>query len=318
LILLTALLSMNIGFIRLPPLDLLKTLLGTGTERQRLILFDFRLPRIVIAVLIGMGLAAASAILQGLSLNGLADSGVLGINTGAGCMVVLYLLVLRSATVKHPLLLPFMAFAGGIASAALICFLACRKGRGLPGSRILLTGIGVNLGLGAFMAVLTIRMDPQLYDFVIRWFSGTIWGVNWKFVLALLPWLLALIPFALYQAESLDILSLGDPAALGLGLNIEREKLKLLLVSVALSSSCVAVGGGMCIVGLHAPHIARRFNGAIDIRVIPAAAMIGGVLVLGADTAARFIFSPREIPAGIAVSFFGAPYFLYRMTKSRD
>ena len=309
--------SMNTGYIRLAPLDVVKTLVGAGTEKQELILFEFRLPRIVIAVLVGAGLAVSGCILQGLSRNALADPGILGINAGAGLMVILFISFYPVNEAAPVFFLPFCALLGAGLTAALIYVLAFNKHEGLQPTRLTLTGVAVAAGISAAMIVLSIKLDPDRYQFVATWLAGSIWGTDWKFVLALLPWLLVLLPFVFYKAGVLNVLNLGDHVATGLGAPIEKERLGLLAAAVGLAASCVAVSGGIGFVGLIAPHLARRLVGPKHQYLLPASALTGGLLMIVADTVGRSLLQPSEIPTGIVVAVIGAPYFLYLLAKTK-
>lgn len=305
--------SMNTGFIRLSPMDVLRTLFGQGTAKQELILFEFRLPRIIISVLVGAGLALSGAILQGLSRNALADPGILGINAGAGLAVVLFISYYPVKQAAPVYMMPLLAMVGAGAAAALIYVLAYKKGIGISPTRLVLVGIAVAAGISAVMLVLTIKMDPQNYQFVAIWLAGSIWGTNWKFVMALLPWLIILIPYVLYKAQTLNVLHLGDQLASGLGASVERERLGLLVSAVALAGACVAVGGGIGFVGLIGPHLAKQLVGPKHQYLLPASMLTGGLLLIVADTLAR----PSDIPTGIVVAVIGAPYFLFLLAKSK-
>ncbi|GAA0135415.1 iron ABC transporter permease [Paenibacillus sp. YSY-4.3] len=307
--------SMNTGFIRLSPVDVIKTLFGMGTEKQALVLFDFRLPRIVISVLIGAGLAVSGCILQGLSRNPLADPGILGINAGAGLMVMLYVSFFPTTSFRSVFLLPVLALLGAGLTAALIYALSYKRNEGVSPTRLILTGIGVAAGISAAMIVLTLKLDPQKYQFMATWLAGSIWGSNWKFVLALLPWIVVLLPLAFYKARVMNVLNLGENSATGLGMPVEKERLLLLAVAVGLAGSSVAVSGGIGFVGLIAPHLARRLVGPKHELLLPASAMTGALLVIVADTIGRWLMQPTEIPTGIVVAIIGAPYFLYLLTK---
>ncbi|RCW76976.1 iron complex transport system permease protein [Saliterribacillus persicus] len=309
--------SMNTGFIRLSPMELLETLLGMGTEKQNLTLFEFRLPRIVISVLVGIGLALSGCVLQGVSGNALADPGILGINAGAGLAVVLFISFFPTTSDVPVLFLPILAFVGAGVTAAVIYALAYKRGEGITPTRLLLTGIAIAAGISAAMIILTLRLTPDNYQFVAVWLAGSIWGSNWMFVLSVLPWLLILIPYVFIKARVLNTLNLGEVTATGLGVNIEKERLLLLAAAVALAGASVAVSGGIGFVGLIGPHLARQLVGGKHQFVIPASAAIGALLLLSADTIGRWLIEPSEIPAGIVVSVIGAPYFLYLLAKSK-
>ncbi|MGW8820951.1 FecCD family ABC transporter permease [Paenibacillus lautus] len=317
LIILVFLISMNTGVIRLSPLEVIKTLFGGGTDKQELVLFEFRLPRIVISLLIGAGLAISGCVMQGISRNELADPGILGINAGAGLMVMLFISFFPSTAAAPVFLLPVLALIGAGGTAALICVLAYKKNQGFKPTGLLLTGIAVAAGISAAMIVLTLRLSPEKYQFVATWLAGSIWGSSWKFVLALLPWMLVLLPFVMYKAQVMNVLNLGEPTATGLGASVTREQLKLLAAAVGLAASCVAVSGGIGFVGLIAPHLARRLVGAKHQMLLPVTALVGALLVITADTLGRWIVQPSEIPTGIVVAVIGAPYFLYLLSRTK-
>lgn len=317
LIVIVFLISMNTGYIRLSPLDVMRTLFGSGTSKENLILFDFRLPRIVISVLIGAGLAVSGCVMQGISRNALADPGILGINAGAGLMVMLFISFYPTTTAAPVFLLPVLALVGAGLTAALIYALAYKRHQGLMPTRLLLTGIAVAAGISAAMIVLTLRLDPDKYQFVATWMAGSIWGMNWKFVLSLLPWIVVLLPFVFYKAQVMNVLNLGEQTAKGLGAAVSKEQLKLLSAAVGLAASCVAVSGGIGFVGLIGPHLARRLVGPKHQMLLPTSALAGALLVITADTLGRSVFQPTEIPTGIVVAVIGAPYFLYLMARSK-
>ncbi|NMO98130.1 iron ABC transporter permease [Paenibacillus lemnae] len=312
------LLGINAGQIHIPLGDVMSTLTGNGTAENQLTIFQFRLPRIVMAVLVGMGIAVSGAILQGISQNPLADPGILGINSGAGFTVVLYMFFIQGSVVftgwLSVVIMPFVALLGAFAAALLIYTLSWSGGRVTP-VRLLLSGIGVNAAFGAGLIIFQMKMEPMDFMKAVIWLSGTIWGTNWTFVWSLLPWILILIPWAVYKSRVLDVLRLGDPIAAGVGVPIEKERRLLLIIAVALAGACVAVGGGITFLGLIAPHIARRLVGSGHARALPFSAVLGGLLLLSADTLGRVVMAPMELPVGIVVSILGAPYFIYLLLR---
>ncbi|GLC87942.1 iron ABC transporter permease [Lysinibacillus piscis] len=318
LILITFVISMNTGVIKLTPLEVLRTLFGQGDAQQQLILFEFRLPRIVVAILVGMGLASSGAILQGISRNALADPGILGINAGAGLMVMLFISFFPSTAAAPVYLLPVLAFIGSGMTAIIIYALSYKRHEGITPMRLLLTGIAVAAGISSAMIVLTLRLTPENYQFVATWLAGSIWGSNWKFVLSLLPWLIILLPFIYSKSRILNVLNLDELTAIGLGASIEKERRWLLAASVGLAGASVSVSGGIGFVGLIAPHLARQLVGAKHQILLPVSALLGGLLVLLADTIGRSILEPSEIPAGIVVAVLGAPYFLYLLARLKE
>lgn len=318
LIVIAFIISMNTGFIRLSPIEVIQTLFGYGNEKQHLILFEFRLPRIIISVLVGMGLAVSGCVLQGISRNSLADPGILGINAGAGLTVILFISFFPSTAAAPVFLLPVLAFLGAGITATIIYTLAYKRNEGISPMRLILTGVAVAAGISSAMIVLTLRLSPENYHFVATWLAGSIWGSNWMYVLSVLPWIIVLIPFVFSKARVLNILNLGDSAATGLGASIEKERRILLASAVGLAGASVSISGGIGFVGLIGPHLARQLVGSRHQYLIPASALTGGLLVLIADTIGRWILQPSEIPAGIVVAVIGAPYFLYLLSKLKD
>ncbi|MBC1330809.1 FecCD family ABC transporter permease [Listeria booriae] len=309
--------SVNAGFSKIPFLDVIKTLFGQGSEQDTLIISQFRLPRIVVAVLVGAGLAVSGAILQAVSQNGLADPGILGINNGAGLAVMLYISYFPSTLDVPVMFMPFVGFMGAIVIAAIVYGLSYSREEGLLPNRLVLTGVAVSAAVAALMTLLTIRLDPENYQIVAEWLAGNIWASNWQYVFALLPWLLVLVTIGMFKVKTMDILGFGDQVATGLGVRTEREKLILLVVAVALAAACVSVSGGIAFIGLIGPHIARRLVGSGHRWVLPISALVGALLLLVADTIGRIIVQPSEIFAGIVVAVIGAPYFLYLLAKAK-
>ncbi|MED4073880.1 FecCD family ABC transporter permease [Priestia endophytica] len=310
-------LSLNIGYIKLAPLEVLQTIVGRGESGNEVILFDFRLPRMVIAILIGAGVGISGAIMQGVSKNDLADPGILGINAGAGFAVVLYIFFSGGTTGSlgafSIFALPFTALLGALTAAVLIYIISWKNG--ITPTRLILVGIGINSAFAALLIIFQLKLSPNDFKQASIWLSGSIWGTSWTFVLAILPWIVLLIPFTLYKSRYLNVLNLGDQVATGLGTKVEKERRTLLVVAVALAGSSVSVGGGIAFLGLVAPHLGRRLVGPRHERFLPVTALIGALLLLVSDTLARNILAPSEIPVGLVVAVIGAPYFLYLLIK---
>lgn len=181
--------SLSTGVINISPNDVIKTLLNQGTDRQELVLFDFRLPGIILAILIGTGLAVSGVILQGVTQNDLADPGILGINTGAGLAVVLFIFFLQDSLdpTLSIFVMPLFALLGALFAAFLIYTVAWKNG--VNPIRLILVGIGVNAGFSAALIIFQLKMNPQDFRQATVWLSGDIWSASWLFVLALLPWI---------------------------------------------------------------------------------------------------------------------------------
>ncbi|MRH43797.1 iron chelate uptake ABC transporter family permease subunit [Aquibacillus halophilus] len=314
----TFLLNLNLGVVSISPINVLKTLFGQGSEQESMVLFHFRLPRIVIAILIGAAMAISGAILQSVTHNELADPGIIGINAGAGFAVVLYIYLFQNNMAEvsslSVFLLPLTALSGALVAALLVYLISWKNG--ITPIRLILVGIGINSAFAALIIMFQLKMDPNDFTRATVWLSGDISGIDWTYVLALLPWVLILIPLAMYQSNVLNTLQLGDDIAKGLGTNVERHRLFLLLIAVALAGASVAVGGGIAFVGLVTPHLSKKLIGPNHILFLPITALMGALLLLVSDTIGRNILAPSEIPVGLVVSLVGGSYFIYLLMKS--
>ncbi|MYL40013.1 FecCD family ABC transporter permease [Virgibacillus salexigens] len=312
-------LSLSTGIIAISPAEVVQTILHDGTARQEMVLFDFRLPGIILALFIGAGLAVSGSILQGVTQNELADPGILGINTGAGLAVVLFLFFfqgdLEPTNTSSIFLLPIFAFIGALVAAGFIYLLAWKKG--IDPIRLVLVGIGINAAFSAFLVIFQLKMDPQNFRQATVWLSGDIWNTNWMFVLSILPWIITLIPVTISKAKTLDVLTLGDEVAAGLGSKIEKERVTLLFLAVALAGASVAAGGAIAFLGLIVPHITRKIIGPLHQYIIPISTLIGGLLLIIADMIAKNLLQPTQMPVGIIVSILSAPYFIYLLMKTK-
>ncbi|GAE92099.1 ABC-type Fe3+-siderophore transport system [Gracilibacillus boraciitolerans JCM 21714] len=319
-IIVSSLISLNLGVISISPSDVWKTIIGDGTDQQELVLFQFRLPGIILALLIGMGLAVSGAVLQSITQNELAEPGIIGINAGAGLSIVLFIYFFQqNITADSPIsifIMPVFALAGAFIAALLIYLLSWRNG--ISPIRLILVGIGVNAGFHAGLIIFQLKMDPpQDFRQVTVWLTGDIWSANWTFVYALLPWIILLIPLVIWKANTLNVMNLTDSVASSLGTKVERERLLLLLLAVALAGGAsVAAGGGIAFLGLIAPHIARRIIGPMHQLMIPISALIGAFIVISADIVAENLFSPTTLPVGVIIALMSAPYFIYLLLKT--
>ncbi|ALA70557.1 iron ABC transporter permease [Geobacillus stearothermophilus 10] len=310
----TAAVALSTGDAPLSYNRIVPTLFGYGSTEEEFILFSLRLPRLFITLLAGMALALSGSVLQGLTRNDLADPGLLGINAGAGAGVALFFLFFPIEAGTFLYTLPLVAFAGALLTVAAIYAVSYNKTTGLQPVPFILTGVGFSMALSGLMIVLISAADRTKVDFIARWLSGNIWGDDWPFISAMLPWLAAGTLVALYRAKHLNILHLGDPVSIGVGVHVRRERLVLMAAAVAVASTAVSVTGGISFIGLMAPHIAKLIVGPRHERVIPASMLIGGWLLLAADTIGRNVLA-EPLPAGVIVSLIGAPYFIYLLLK---
>ncbi|WP_409295594.1 FecCD family ABC transporter permease [Peribacillus sp. SCS-26] len=317
LTLVTSVISMSWGPSSLTFDRLFPVLFGHGTFSEEFVLFSLRLPRIIITILAGMALALSGCILQGITRNDLADPGIMGINSGAGLAVAIFFLFFPIEAGSFIYMLPLAALIGALLTAALIYLFSHDKHKGLQPIRLVLVGIGVSLALSGAMIVLISSAEREKVDFIAKWLAGNIWGADWPFIWALLPWLAILIPFTLYKSYRLDLLSLSEISAIGIGVSINRERIVLLVTAVALAASAVSVTGGISFVGLIAPHMAKALVGPRNKLFIPIAILIGGWFLLFADSLARNLVEPNGMPVGIMAALIGAPYFMYLLFRKQ-
>lgn len=322
LIAITVYISLTNGAFDMTVGEVVRTLLRIeGDPKFDLIIFDFRLPRIVIAALVGMGLGVAGTVIQGITRNGLADSGILGINAGAGAAIVIFMFFfqgqLSNLGTAGIMLQPLFGLAGGLLAALLIYFFSFKGGR-LDTERLLLTGIAIGSGFGALSLYVSLKMKSADFEMATVWISGSIYNANWVYILSMLPWLLILLPIIYHKAHLLDLFQLEEATVTSIGVRVEREKSILLLASIGVISSCVSVSGSISFIGLMAPHIARSLVGTRHRAIIPVSGAVGMLLVLLSDFIAKTAFSPLEIPVGIVVSIIGVPYFLYLLVKRKQ
>ena len=316
LIFITFLLSLNMGSFSIEPMDVIKTFLGQGQRNHEIAIFKLRLPRIVIALLVGSALSTAGVILQGVTKNDLADSGILGINSGAALFVVVYIYLMNGNVYEGMsnltvFTMPIVALIGALFGAFLIYSLAWKGG--INSSRLLLIGIGVNIAFTSILTIFQLKFTTQEFNRVMAWASGSIWGTSWKYVIAVLPFIVIFMSITIYKSKYIDVLNLGDEVSISLGVDVEKQRRRLIIYAVILSGVSTAVAGSISFLGLIAPHIGRKIIGPKHKRLIPVSALIGTLLLLIADTISRNLLAPIEIPVGIVVSIIGVPYFIYLM-----
>lgn len=308
-------LSITSGSFSISIADIVKTLLRIiRVPEYDLVIFEFRLPRIVLGMLVGFALGIAGTVIQGITRNGLADPGILGINAGAGMAVVLFMFLFRGEMditgTLSIMMMPMFALVGGLAASALIMLFARQNGE-LDPQRLILVGIAMTTGFGAVTMFLSLKMNPQDYEMAVVWLAGSIYSANWKFVLTVLPWVIVLPPIIWTRYRALDVLQLEEVSVKGLGLPVQRERLILLLCSVGLVAASVSVAGSIGFVGLIAPHMARRLVSHSHRYILPVSGVVGMAMVVVGDWIGKTIFAPAQLAVGIVISVIGVPYFVY-------
>lgn len=309
--------SIASGALAIPLGEAAAALVGRGDKQTAMLIHTLRLPRTLCAVLIGGMLGAAGAIMQGVFRNPLASPDIMGIGGGASVAAVAFLTLTGGAYSIH--LLPVAAIAGAFLTAAAIYGLGYRQGS--APYRLILIGIGMSTAMSALTTFLLLSGPSFKASQILNWLTGTIYGLSKMHVAALLPWVAVFIPLAWLSSRQLNILALGDATATGLGSPVHRSRLILLLFSVALAGAAVGIAGPIGFIGLMSPHIARLLVGIRYEWIIPASALIGAMLLLGADMAGRLVFVPYDLPAGVFTAAIGAPFFfilLYRSNSWRN
>lgn len=302
-------LSVGMGAINVSPKEIIQALtIKKGTANYHII-WNIRLPRTMVSVLVGASLSLSGAIIQGVMRNSLASPSIIGVSSGAGFTALLILILFP----QYYHLVPLGAFVGAFIVTMLIYGLAWKDGL-LP-NRLILAGVAVNSLLGAGNNAL-LTFFPDRVSGVINFMVGGLNGVTWADVHSVLPYVIVGVIIALMLPDKLNILVLGDEVATGLGVNVERLRFIFIILSSLLAGSAVSVVGLLGFVGLIVPHITRLIIGADYRFLFPAAVLLGAIVVLICDLLARTLFSPIEIPVGIIMSVLGAPFFLY-LLRSR-
>tara|TARA_R110001599_G_scaffold179411_2_gene372030 strand:+ start:25000 stop:25962 length:963 start_codon:yes stop_codon:yes gene_type:complete len=307
------LLSLCLGeeFIALPQVIL--ALFGRGDQSSLFVVEILRLPRVLMAAMVGAALASSGLVLQSMIRNPLASPDIIGITGGASAAAVCFLSFF--ATAMGIVWLPIFAISGALLAALLIYVLAWNSG--VTPMRLVLVGIGVSSAMGAVTTFVIAASPLSTSITAYIWLTGSVYGASWVEVKALLPWLLVSWPLALYLARRVNTQELGDQVATGLGISVQKLRLSLLFLSVVMAAPAIAYAGAVGFVGLIAPHIARRFVTRSFALLLPISALVGACLVMLADLCGRLLFQPLDIPAGVFVSAIGAPFFIYLLYRQR-
>ncbi|NHX36390.1 MULTISPECIES: FecCD family ABC transporter permease [Halolamina] len=290
-------------------------LLGLSTApvdlpKETLIVWQIRMPRVVVAVLVGANLAVSGAVFQAVTRNELASPYILGVSSGAGLAILLTLIVFAELA----FMLPLIAAGGGAVAFALVYAIAW-KGGTTP-VRLVLAGVIVSTVFGSLQTALFFFADDLgVVQTAIAWTTGSLTGVDWEQVRMALPWTLVTVPVTLVGARQLNVLLLGERTARSLGMSVERVRFALSGVAVLAAGTAIAVAGIVGFVGLIVPHMVRQLVGSDYKRLVVGSAFAGPALVALADVGARLALSPAQLPVGILTGLIGGPYFLYLMRR---
>ncbi|EDP60708.1 iron chelate uptake ABC transporter family permease subunit [Vibrio sp. AND4] len=299
--------SLFIGSVSVSTSDVVTTLLHGGDFD--FIINQYRLPRFILAIGVGAGLGVSGALIQGVLRNPLASPDLMGISAGTGFAATLLLVYVPNASLP---LLASVAIAGGITAALGIIGISYRYNP--TPARLALIGIAISTFISSGIDFLLI-VNPVEINTAMVWLTGSLWGRNWSQVPLIWMSLAILLPLALRLAWKLDLMGLGEEAATTIGAQPERTRFMALVLSVLLASISVAVCGTISFVGLLSPHLARLLFGHNHKYLLPMSGVIGALLVVIADAAARGIAPPLELPAGVLTSLIGAPYFIFLLQR---
>lgn len=297
-----------VGAVPVSLQEIRQSFTGNATGEAYQIIYNIRLPRVLIGALTGMNLALAGCVLQGVLRNPLADPGIIGVSAGAG-LAAMVVMILRPELTA---IVPLAAFFGALAALVLVLALAWNKGiQPLP---MVLAGVAVASLLGGGMSILMIFCSDKIQG-TVNWMAGSLLGKSWDHIRMILPYSLVGTLGIFVFSRYLNTLQLGDEVAKSLGVRVQEVRFGLIVMAALLAASAVSVAGLLGFVGLIVPHITRMLIGSDFEYLMPCSAVFGAVTVVAADLLARTVFSPAEFPVGIFMAFLGAPFFIYLLRK---
>jgi iron complex transport system permease protein len=293
-------LPFQIPFINLEP---------TWTSAQESIVWNLRLPRVFLALIVGAMLSTSGVAFQGVLRNPLADPYILGVSSGAAFGAATSILFFRSSSLFGQLSIPLFSFTGGLLSLGFVLALSKQHGQH-ERETLILAGVVVQSLLGAFLSFLIAISGQQMQE-IVFWMMGSLANRTWLDIAVLLPYFLFGTTYLLFQQRDLNIIALGERAATHLGMNVERKKILILVISSLLTAAAVSAVGIIGFVGLIVPHLMRLLVGADHKVLLPVSTLAGAIFLLWSDTLARTLIESREIPIGVITAFVGAPFFAY-------
>ncbi len=279
-------------------------------DKNYFTLMEYRLPRAVLAILLGGALAISGVLVQSVVRNPLASPDILGINNAAGLVAVSVLMFLPNLAFYW---MPIFAFLGGVLSFVILWVVCSFNFRPI---KMAIIGVALS-ALWAAISHYLMLTNPVEINTAMLWLTGSLWGRSWSYLNVVLPWLVVLLPLPFIFCRDLDTLGLGENKASTLGVTVNKVQISVLVLAVALSTTAVAICGPIAFLGLVAPHLARRLVGGRHRTLLPAALIIGALLLQLSDILARVIDPPTELPAGILTAIIGAPYFFYLLMRTK-
>ena len=288
-------------------------------QQQMLVMWEIRLPRVLLAILVGAALAISGAALQGLFRNPLADPALIGVSSGAAVAAAAVISTgwVAGAGLLARFSVPLAAFAGGVFTTLLIYRLATVQGRTRV-TTMLLAGIAVTALANAGLGLLSYMADDAALRAINYWTMGSLGGASWSQLLTVAPLLLAVLLWLPARAQALNALLLGEAEAGHLGFSVQRVKLQIIVLVALAVGAAVSVSGIISFVGLVVPHLLRQLIGPDHRGLLPGSALLGGLLLVLADLLARTWIAPAELPIGVVTALMGAPFFLWLLWQQRQ
>ncbi|NLI66033.1 MAG: iron ABC transporter permease [Tissierellia bacterium] len=301
---LTFLISVGNGAVQMSPVKIIQTLIFDKGSTSYQIIWNVRIPRTIVAALVGINLSLAGVVLQGIMRNPLASPSTIGVSAGAGLVGLIFLILFP----QYYFLAPIGSFLGALGATMLIYGLAWNGG--VMPTRMILAGVAVSSLFGAGNNAL-MTFYPDRVSGVLNFMVGGLASITWGDLKLILPYTIICGTILMFLPTRLNILMLGDEVSTGLGLNVEKTRFIFIILSSFLAGSAVSVVGLLGFVGLMVPHITRILIGSDHKYLLPACIFTGAIFVMLCDTVSRVIFQPTEVPVGIIISAIGAPFFLY-------
>ncbi len=324
----SALLSIRVGVVEISLKDAVGIILSQTPligsvsaesvfdETSRTIISRIRLPRLILTMLVGAALAMSGTVMQGFFQNPMADPYIVGVSSGAALGATTAMALGIDLTFVGLSSVPVMAFSGALCVTFLVYGLSLRAGK-VMASILLLTGIAIGALASALTSFIMLMSDENLHT-IFFWLMGSFSAGSWKHVLMVFPYILTGSAIILVFARDMNVMLLGEESARHLGIEVERVKRILLVVASLLAASAVAVSGIIGFVGLIVPHIMRMVVGPDHRRLLPTSLLSGAILMVLADTAARIVVAPSEMPIGIITAILGCPFFVFLLSRRKD
>lgn len=308
--------ALAVGSVSIPLVDVLRALRGEAEPTVQTIVTGLRLPRVVLAGLVGAALAVSGAVFQALLRNPLAEPYILGISSGAAVGAVTAIVLGMTAT--SLVALPASAFMGAIVAMALVLLMAGSRRRGLDTRVLLLAGVVIGAFFNAIILLIINFADVETFRAAMLWIMGSFAGASVESVTAVLLYVGPALVLLMLLARPLNLLSVGEQSAFHLGVDVGRFKLLIYVVTSVVVGVCVAGAGAIGFVGLVVPHALRLIGGSDHRWLLPGSALTGAAFLVGADTLARTVVAPAELPVGVVTALVGVPVFLWLLVRSEE